>query len=41
MGPIEAFSQSIARTYDITKLTVLSIVKLIQGTVSTKTLAAP
>ncbi len=41
MGPIEAFSQSIARTYDITKLTVLSIVKLIQGTVSTKTLGGP
>ncbi len=41
LGPIEAFSHSIARTYDITKLTVLSIIKLIQGTVSTKTLGGP
>ncbi|MBW2100700.1 MAG: RIP metalloprotease RseP [Deltaproteobacteria bacterium] len=38
---IQAFSMSITQTYKISKLTVLSIVKLIQGTLSTKTLGGP
>lgn len=38
---IQAFSMSITQTYKISKLTVLSIVKLIQGTLSTETLGGP
>jgi regulator of sigma E protease len=38
---VEALSESMAQTYKITELTALSIVKLIQGTVSTKTLGGP
>jgi len=41
LNPIEAFSESISQTYKIAKLTVISIVKLIQGSVSTKTLGGP
>ena len=37
----QAFSESIIQTYSISKLTVVSIVKLIQGTISTKTLGGP
>ncbi len=37
----QAFSESIIQTYNISKLTVVSIVKLIQGTISTKTLGGP
>lgn len=41
LNVIEAFSESIQRTYYITKLTVLSLVKLIQGTISAKTIGGP
>jgi len=41
LGPIDAMVQSIIQTYEITRLTVLSIVKLIQGSVSAKTLGGP
>jgi regulator of sigma E protease len=37
----EALGESVVKTYEITRLTVLSIVKLIQGVVSTKTLGGP
>ncbi len=37
----QAFTESFAKTYEITRLTLLSIVKLIQGVVSTKTLGGP
>ena len=38
---IEALTASISQTYRIAELTVLSVVKLFQGTVSTKTLGGP
>ncbi len=38
---VEALSESMVQTYKIAELTALSIVKLIQGTVSTKTLGGP
>ncbi len=41
LNPIESFSESVKQTYNITRLTILSIIKLIQGTVSTKTLGGP
>ena len=41
LSPLEALTESIVRTYEVTELTVLSIVKLFQGTVSTKTLGGP
>ncbi len=41
IGPLEAVGQSIVRTYEITELTIVSVVKLIQGTVSAKTLGGP
>ena len=37
----QAFSESIIQTYNISKLTIVSIVKLIQGTISAKTLGGP
>ena len=37
----QAFIESIKQTYEISKLTVLSIIKLIQGTISAKTLGGP
>lgn len=37
----EALAESIHQTYRITELTILSIIKLIQGTLSTKTLGGP
>jgi len=37
----EALAESLLQTYRVTELTVLSIVKLIQGTVSSKTLGGP
>ena len=40
-GPLEAVAESIDQTYQITRLTLLSIGKLIKGTVSTKTLGGP
>lgn len=41
LNPLEALGESIRQTWDITRLTVLSIVKLIQGSISTKTLGGP
>ncbi len=41
LNPIESLVESFKETYNITKLTIVSIVKLFQGTVSTKTLGGP
>ncbi len=41
LSVVESAKESIGQTYNITKLTVISIVKLIQGTVSAKTLGGP
>ena len=41
LNPLESLVESVKQTYNITKLTIVSIVKLIQGTVSTKTLGGP
>jgi regulator of sigma E protease len=41
LNPFEALGESIVQTYNITKLTILSIIKIIQGTLSTKTLGGP
>ena len=40
-GPLEAIRDSVSQTYQISRLTILSIGKLIKGTVSTKTLGGP
>lgn len=40
-GPLEALRDSVDQTYQISRLTILSIGKLIKGTVSTKTLGGP
>jgi regulator of sigma E protease len=40
-NPFQAFAEGVGQTYEITKLTLLSIGKLIKGTVSTKTLGGP
>ncbi len=41
LGPLQSVSEGVAQTYQICRLTVLSIGKLIKGTVSTKTLGGP
>ena len=41
LNPVEAFSESLMQTVKITELTIVSIIKLIQGTLSTKTLGGP
>lgn len=41
MAPLDAIGESIYRTYDVARLTLLTIVKLFQGTVSTETLGGP
>ncbi|RPH50622.1 MAG: RIP metalloprotease RseP [Desulfobacteraceae bacterium] len=41
LNPFQALFESIRQTYKITHLTVLSIVKLIQGSLSAKTLGGP
>jgi regulator of sigma E protease len=41
LGPFQAVVESIKQTYQISRLTILSIGKLIKGTVSTKTLGGP
>ena len=41
LNPFQAVSESIVQTFNVTKLTVLTVVKLIQGRVSTKTLGGP
>ncbi len=40
-GPMQAVVESVDQTYQISRLTLLSIGKLIKGTVSTKTLGGP
>jgi regulator of sigma E protease len=40
-GPFQAIGDGVAQTYQISRLTLLSIGKLIKGTVSTKTLGGP
>ena len=40
-GPVQAVVESVDQTYQISRLTLLSIGKLIKGTVSTKTLGGP
>jgi regulator of sigma E protease len=40
-NPLSALVEGVGQTYQITKLTLLSIGKLIKGTVSTKTLGGP
>jgi regulator of sigma E protease len=41
LNPLTAFRESIAHTYNITKLTVIIVGKLIQGKVSAKTIGGP
>ncbi len=41
LNPIRALFESVVQTYNITKLTLVSIVKLIQGTLSLDTLGGP
>ena len=41
LGPAEAFSESLNRTYLICKLTILSVVKVFQGTVPAKAIGGP
>jgi len=41
LGIGEAFVESFRQTYKISELTVLSVVKIFQGTISTKTLGGP
>ncbi|MFH1153426.1 MAG: RIP metalloprotease RseP [Pseudomonadota bacterium] len=41
LNPIQAMTAGIQKTWEISKLTVLSVVKMIQGTVSAKTLGGP
>ena len=41
LGPITAVSESFKQTYRIAEMTVLSIVKMIQGTISRETLGGP
>ena len=41
LGLVDAFKESLVRTYMITKLTIVSVVKLIQGAISVKTLGGP
>jgi regulator of sigma E protease len=40
-GPFRAVAESVAQTYQICRLTILSIGKMIKGTVSTKTIGGP
>jgi regulator of sigma E protease len=41
LNPFQAFSESIKKTYEITSLTFIVIVKMVQGTVSAKELGGP
>jgi regulator of sigma E protease len=41
LNPFQAILESVIQTYKIAELTIISIVKLIQGTLSTKTLGGP
>ena len=41
LNPFQAMAESIVQTYKITELTVLSVVKLVQGVIPAKTLGGP
>jgi len=41
LNPFQALTESVVQTYKITALTIVSIIKLVQGTLSTKTLGGP
>jgi regulator of sigma E protease len=41
LSPIGAIAESLVQTYNIVELTVVSVAKIIQGTVSTKTIGGP
>ena len=41
LNPFQAIAESIVQTYKITELTVLSVVKLVQGVIPAKTLGGP
>ena len=41
LNPLQAMAESIVQTYKITELTVLSVIKLIQGVIPAKTLGGP
>ncbi|MBC2714297.1 MAG: RIP metalloprotease RseP [Desulfobacteraceae bacterium] len=41
LGPVEAFAESLNRTYLICKLTILSVVKIFQGAIPAKTIGGP
>lgn len=41
MGPVDAFVESLNRTYLICKLTILSVVKVFQGAIPAKTIGGP
>ncbi|RJP87664.1 MAG: RIP metalloprotease RseP [Desulfobacteraceae bacterium] len=41
LGPVDAFKESLLRTYLISELTVLGVVKVFQGSISPKTIGGP
>ena len=41
LGPIEAFSHGLAKTWEIVELTFLSVVKMVQGSVSADNMGGP
>jgi regulator of sigma E protease len=41
LNPLGALTESLTQTYNIVELTVVSVAKIIQGTVSTKTIGGP
>jgi len=41
LNPVEAIGESVVQTYHVTRLTIVSIFKLIVGSISTKTLGGP
>ena len=41
LNPLAAITESVIQTYNIVELTVVSVAKIIQGTVSTKTIGGP
>ncbi|MDO9264205.1 MAG: RIP metalloprotease RseP [Desulfosalsimonadaceae bacterium] len=41
VGPVDAFKESLSQTYLISKLTVLGIVKVLQGSISPKNIGGP
>jgi regulator of sigma E protease len=41
LNPLEAFTESLVQSYNVIELTVVSVVKIIQGTVSSKTIGGP